>query len=485
MQAFNPYLPQNVYIPDGEPHVFGERVYVFGSHDRQGGNTFCMLPYEVWSAPVDDLANWTSKGINYTAEDDPHKDENHRYLYAPDCVQGPDGRYYLYYCFGGYSNPISVAVCDTPDGTYHYYGDVHTADGEPLHRGIPFDPAVINDGGVIRLYYGAGYPFDNMRCFLTNPLCDKLTTAILGKTTEEIRSEKGGVFGPVAVTLQNDMLTVASEPQKIMPSKTRGTQWAKEPFFEASSIRKIGSTYYFVYSSWANHALCYATSAYPDRDFTYRGVIISNGDIGLYGRKKKDRVNATGNNHGGLVQIGEQWYIFYHRLTHLTNYSRQGCAEPITILPDGSIPQVEMTSCGLNNGPLCGTGTYPASICCNLTNGKMPHISAKEVKGIVPCIDDEYGETYVKNIANDMWVGYKYFDMTYTKAVTFRYRGSGTGKLKLMGALGGAPLAEAHIAPAAAWAPVRFELCSGSARQALFLYYTGNGTIDLRDFTLE
>ena len=33
-QAFNPFLPLNEYIPDGEPHVFGDRVYHYGSHDR-------------------------------------------------------------------------------------------------------------------------------------------------------------------------------------------------------------------------------------------------------------------------------------------------------------------------------------------------------------------------------------------------------------------------------------------------------------------
>lgn len=32
-QGFNPYLPSWEYIPDGEPHVFGDRVYLYGSHD--------------------------------------------------------------------------------------------------------------------------------------------------------------------------------------------------------------------------------------------------------------------------------------------------------------------------------------------------------------------------------------------------------------------------------------------------------------------
>ena len=53
------------------------------------------------------------------------------------------------------------------------------------------------------------------------------------------------------------------------------------------------------------------------------------------------------NNYGNIVQIGEDWYIFYHRHTNNTWYSRQGCAEKLQIMPDGSIQQVKITSCGL------------------------------------------------------------------------------------------------------------------------------------------
>lgn len=229
--------------------------------------------------------------------------------------------------------------------------------------GITFDPAVINDDGVIRLYHGAGYSiFANMEDFLTRGFVNKLTTMVIGKTPEQVKAEPDGIHGPVHVTLSDDMLTVTSEPVKFMPSKTKGTQWDGHAFFEAASIRKIDGTYYFLYSSWNNHDLCHATSAYPDRNFTCRGVIISNGDVEYEGRKPKDRLNFTGNNHGSLVQIRGQWYIFYHRHTHDNMYQRQGCAEPVTIREDGSIPQVEMTSCRLNGGPLSGKGVYPASI---------------------------------------------------------------------------------------------------------------------------
>ena len=42
-QAFNPFLPFDNCIPDGEPHVFGDRIYLYGSHDKPCGETFCEL----------------------------------------------------------------------------------------------------------------------------------------------------------------------------------------------------------------------------------------------------------------------------------------------------------------------------------------------------------------------------------------------------------------------------------------------------------
>ena len=55
-QAFNPYLPSWEYIPDGEPYVFGDRLYVYGSHDKFGGKEYCENDYVCWSAPVNDLS---------------------------------------------------------------------------------------------------------------------------------------------------------------------------------------------------------------------------------------------------------------------------------------------------------------------------------------------------------------------------------------------------------------------------------------------
>lgn len=112
-QVFNPFLPLHTYIPDGEPHVFGDRVYLFGSHDKERGETFCMLPYEVWSAPLNDLTDWSCPGVSFDpAVSDPNATEQRHYGYVPDCVLGNDGRHYLYYCLGGYTGRGTIDLKD-------------------------------------------------------------------------------------------------------------------------------------------------------------------------------------------------------------------------------------------------------------------------------------------------------------------------------------------------------------------------------------
>lgn len=147
-QAFNPYLPGGEYIPDGEPYQFGDRVYVYGSHDRVGAAMFCMNDYVCWSAPVHDLSDWRYEGVIYRKNQDPKNRMDLRLLFAPDVAVGSDGRYYLYYAFD-FMGIMGVAVCDEPAGTYEFLGHVHYADGIIWGRkkgdSFPFDPGVLVD----------------------------------------------------------------------------------------------------------------------------------------------------------------------------------------------------------------------------------------------------------------------------------------------------------------------------------------------------
>ena len=112
------------------------------------------------------------------------------------------------------------------------------------------------------------------------------------------------------------MHTIISEPVCVANGidTAKGTAYEAHPFFEASSIRHFGDWYYFVYSSLQGHELCYGMAKTPEGPFEYKGVIVSNGDIGYEGNTLP--VNYTGNNHGGLVEVEGAYYIFWHRHTH-------------------------------------------------------------------------------------------------------------------------------------------------------------------------
>lgn len=474
-QVYNPFLPLSEYIPDGEPHVFGDRVYLFGSHDKEGGDTFCMLDYTVWSAPVDDLRDWRCEGTIYHAAQDP--DYPHRkYMYAPDVVQGNDGRFYLYYCMsgergaGGYHGPISVAVCDTPAGNYEYLGFVRDPDGRPMQKYICFDPAVINDNGTIRLYYGTQYDYEERSDFKEHPELLQSEAEMFGKSAEEILSTHESVMGANMLTLCDDMLTVKTAPVRIIPYRVKGTDFEAHPFFEAASMRKVGEKYYFIYSSQQNHELCYAVSAFPDREFRFGGTIVSNGDVGYQGRSEAERLNMTGTTHGSIIAIRGEWYVFYHRLTHKSDYSRQACAEHIHILPDGTIPQVQITSCGLNGGALAAEGEYPAAIACCITNGHMPHGSNSIYTEHFPHVTHEGELRFIAEICDSTMIGYRYFAFTGSCELNLTYRSQADSVVTVTDE-NGRILGKLSLPAASSWNKKACPLNTEAGEHALYLTF--------------
>jgi len=460
--GLNPYLPSWEYIPDGEPYVFGDRVYVYGSHDFYNGYVFCMGDYVCWSAPVDDLGNWRYEGVIYPKTSDPLNRDGKMCLYAPDVTVGPDGRYYLYYVLDHVS-VVSVAVCDTPAGKYEFYGYVHYADGTRLgdkpEDEPQFDPGVLTEGGKTYLYTG---------------FCG--------------RGDKSRT-GSMVTVLDTDMLTILEAPKLVVPGceYCEGSGFEGHSFFEASSIRKIGDTYYFIYSSEVMHELCYATAKSPTDKFTYGGVIVSNCDLHIDTYKPADMPAAYGaNNHGSIVEINGQWYIFYHRQTNGTWYSRQGCAEKITVLPDGSIPQVEITSCGLNDGPLTGEGEYAGYLACNLfTDVRHPFVGGEGFPKVMQDGrdgDEEIG--YVANISNSATAGFKYFDCKGIKRFAVTTRGYGNGTFEIKTAWDGKVLGTVTLQYTNVWERYEGEANIPDGINAIYLTYRGGGTVSLKSFEL-
>lgn len=505
-QAVNPYLPSYEYIPDGEPYVFADRVYIYGSHDKYNGDVYCELDYVCWSAPVNDLSAWRYEGVIYKKSQDPANSDLLGNLYAPDVTVGPDGRYYLYYALSSLSR-ISVAVCDRPAGRYEFLGYVHYEDGTYLgdREGDEqqFDPGVLTEGDLTYLYTGF--------CEAGNP----------------------NKHGAMVTVLDKDMLTIVREPEFIAPSEyySKGTGFEGHEFFEAPSIRKRGDTYYFIYSSIANHELCYATAESPTDKFTYGGVIISNGDIGIDIYKKADFPSVPyANNHGSMVEIEGEWYIFYHRHTNGHNYSRQECFEKITIEEDGSIKQAEVTSC--TGTPLEGKGVFPAYIACNMyleRDALSEDLNVYDVRKdrfmLIPWIgwiSDDYPRimqdhsdidpdayehiahpfdidgtsgldkdihSVVANIRDSAVIGYKYFDIKDLKEIAIRTKGYGRGQVEIYAAPMDKPMERKLIGAVKVTSVngyVKGKTCVNieDGVYALYFKFRGESNLSLLDFEL-
>jgi len=484
----NPFLPLDEYVPDGEPHVFGGWVYLYGSHDAEGGKRFCERDYTVWSAPVDELTNWTCHGVTYKKSQDPRSKAGKLVdYYAPDCVRGNDGKYYLYYVAMGPNTrnfgPMSVAVSDKPEGPFDYLGDIRWPDGRPMTMFLNNDPAVLNDNGRIWLYYGWGLGRD-FRSRLFRPILNYVQSNIFDRPVSEIKATKPSIMSCVVVELEEDMLRVKSAPKSVLDSKTtapKNSELYRHPFYEAVSIRKFGELYYLVYSSGYNCELAYATSKFPDRGFEYRGAIVSNSDLGYRGNRKFKA--AGGTIHGGIECIGGKYYVFYHRCTHNTNFSRQACAERIEIEADGTIHQVEMTTQGLAAKPLPAKGLWPAVYCCNLYNHRTRTVPGYGHGSDSPNITCKDGERFITAIDDGAVIGFKYFDFKDVSSISITVRG-GSGTMAVFTEETGPVLAGVTLKSTADWTSYTASLTVENGTHALYFVYRGTKKIDFLQFAL-
>ncbi|MCD8153640.1 MAG: family 43 glycosylhydrolase [Clostridiales bacterium] len=325
----NPILPLEYHIPDSEAHVMPDgRLYVYGSYDDRD-DVYCSEKYHVVSTP--DMEHWTIhdeslngkqipwfnnpdapkyQGIDWShptpfiqkmlanmaadGEDMKEKFEKEEegekpaLLFAPDCIE-KDGKYYLYICMSDDSE--GVAVSDRPEGPFT----------EPVQ--LPcggIDPAIfIDDDGQAYFYWGQLFSHGV-------------------KMNADLKS-----FDRADIV--DDLVT------------------EEEHFFhEGSSMRKIGDTYYYVYADMERGkptSLGYSTGKFPMGPFTYQGIIIDNDGCDP----------SSWNNHGSIERVDGQWYVFYHRCSRGMELHRRLCIEKINILPDGTIPEVKMTSQGVGD----------------------------------------------------------------------------------------------------------------------------------------
>lgn len=350
----NPYLPLSIYIPDGEPKLFDDRVYLYGSKDYYGGE-YCCHKYHAYSAPADNLEEWTDHGpilastneyLNEGIADG--VDWSDGLLWAPDVIKRGD-LYYLYFCL----SDGSEGVAESP----YPYGPFTNArrimmDGKPID-GI--DPSVLQDGEDFYYTWGQG------KCRIAKLMDDMCT---LDPST----------YAECLISNENE----------------------QQGFHEGSSLRKIGDWYVIVYASeytlrypnrgGAPTCLDYAVSKNLYGPYERRGTIIDNTGVDP----------QSWNNHGSILKVGDQWYVFYHGSSNNCKYTRRARVERIEVDEmNGYIKTAQMTSMGFADA-LDPTETLHAAYGYRVWGGAY----FTEREDTFPLI----------NVKNGSAVAYRYYD---------------------------------------------------------------------------
>lgn len=301
VSAQNPFIT-NQFTADPSARVFGNKVYVFPSHDIQapdGKNLrkdwFCMEDYHVFSS--ENLVDWKDHGVIVTQNKVPWVKPDSYSMWAPDAIER-NGKYYFYFPSSakdtsiGRGFTIGVAVADKPEGPY-------VPQDKPIKGVRGIDPNVfIDKDGQAYLYWS-----------------------------------QGNIYG---AKLKENMLELDSEVFTLKELPTKGLK--EGPYvFERNGI------YYMTYPHVENkiERLEYAIGDNPLGPFKFTGVIMDESPAGCW------------TNHHSALQFKNQWYLFYHHndLSPQFDKNRSVRVDSLFFNADGTIRKVIPTlrGVGLSN----------------------------------------------------------------------------------------------------------------------------------------
>lgn len=297
VNAQNPLI-RDQFTADPTARVFGDRIYVFPSHDilaKEGKGRpgwFCMEDYHVFSS--ENLTDWTDHGMIVTQNKVPWVRENSYSMWAPDCIYR-NGKYYFYFPTAakdtatyGRGFAIGVAIANTPEGPY-------TPQDQPIKGVKGIDPNVfIDKDGQAYLYWS-----------------------------------QGDIFG---AKLKENMLELDGEVKTLGELPTKGLK--EGPFlFERNGI------YYMTYPHVENKTerLEYAIGNNPLGPFKFAGVIMD------------ESPTACWTNHHSILPFKDQWYLFYHHNDYSPSFdkARSIRADSLSFNEDGTIRKVIPTLRGI------------------------------------------------------------------------------------------------------------------------------------------
>lgn len=288
-KALSAPLVEHIYTADPSAHVFDGRLYIYPSHDIEGGvpfndngDHFCMEDYHVLSlaAPGADVVD---HGVALHVRDVPWAE---RQMWAPDAARKGD-QYYLYFPAKKADGifQIGVAISDKPEGPF-------AAEPEPIAGSYSIDPAVFEDDDGSHYMYFGGLWGGQLQNYRDNQYSE----------SNREPADHEPALGPRAAKLAGNMTAFAHEPKEIQILDESGQPLKAgdhdRRYFEGPWMHKYQGKYYFSYSTGDTHYLCYATGDSPYGPFTYQGRIL-NPVVGW-------------TTHHSICEFEGKWYLFYH-----------------------------------------------------------------------------------------------------------------------------------------------------------------------------
>lgn len=295
--AQNPII-RTMYSADPSARVFGDRVFLFPSHDilaepgKGRVGWFCMEDYHAFSSA--NLTDWTDHGMIVTQNKVSWVREDSYSMWAPDCIER-NGKYYFYFPTSpkdtatyGRGFTIGVAISDKPEGPY-------TPQPTPIKGVRGIDPNVFMDNdGQAYIYWSAGNIY--------------------------------------AAKLKPNMLELDSDVKTLGDLPTKGLK-------EGPYMFERNGKYYLTYPHVGNKTerLEYAMGDNPMGPFKVVGAIMDESESGCW------------TNHHSIIEFKNQWYLFYHNKDYSPNFdkARSVRADSLSFNADGTIRKVIPTLRGI------------------------------------------------------------------------------------------------------------------------------------------
>lgn len=288
-RAISQPLITHIYTADPSAHVFDGKIYIYPSHDIDGGvaendngDHFCMRDYHVLRMDSPD-GTAVDCGVALDVTDVPWAE---RQMWAPDAAC-KDGKYYLYFPAKRADGifQIGVAIGSDPAGPF-------TPEAEAIAGSYSIDPAVFaDDADTFYIYFGG----------IWGGQLQKYRDNVYASANEEPVAQEPAL-GPRVARLSADMKQFAEAPREVVILDENGKPLLagdhERRYFEAPWMHKYDGRYYLSWSTGNTHFLCYAVGDDAYGPFVYQGRIL-------------DPVVGWTTHHS-ICEIGGEWWLFYH-----------------------------------------------------------------------------------------------------------------------------------------------------------------------------